>query len=150
MSSVPQHRQIFTSSLSFLLPLPPLVLGTRAFVTAKNEFVCAVEIGGVSLRCPPPSTKSFKSMVGGFKSYFVSDTHPLIAQPRPSTATHASTGVPRLPVLAMCPWEGVKSAATSGMPKTRRLRARRMMLSPSRLPSMQWEHSRTRLTPVPL
>ena len=149
MSSVPQHRHIFTSSLSFLLPLPPLVLGTRAFVTAKNEFVCAVEIGRM-FRFARPSTKSFKSMLGGFKSYFVSDTHPLIAQPRPSTATHASTGVPRLPVLAMCPWEGVKSAATSGMPKTRRLRARRLMLGPSLLPSMQWEHSRARLTPVPL
>ena len=125
------------------------VLSTRACVTSKNNSVCAVEIG-VFASLSSAKHKSFKSMLGGFKSYFVSDTHPLIAQPRPSTATHASTGVPRLPVLAMCPWEGVKSAATSGVPKTRRLRARRLMLSPSRLPSMQWEHNRTRLTPVPL
>jgi hypothetical protein len=76
-------------------------------------------LGALFAALSPPGTKSFKSMVGGFKSNFVSDTHPLIAQPRPSTATYASTGVPRLPVLAMCPWEGVKSAATSGMPKTR-------------------------------
>ena len=120
---------------------------------SKNNFVCAVKLGHILLRCPPLRTKSFKSIVGGFKSYFACDTHSLIAQPRPPTANHASTCVPRLPslpALGMCPREGVRSAATSGMPKTQRLRARRLKASPSRLPSMQWQNSRARLTPVAL
>ena len=68
-------------------------------------------------------------------------------------ATHASTGVPHLlnlPVLAM----GVRSAASSGIPTT--LRARLLMLQPSRLPLVQWLDSTARFssvccfTPVPL
>ena len=40
---------------------------------------------------------------------------------RPTTATHASTGVPRLPVVDIFD-VGVRSAASSGMPTTRRQR----------------------------
>ena len=92
-STTPTH--FYFPPMPFLLPLPPRVSSVLMH------------------SCPRQSTKSFKSMVGGFKSYFVSDTHPLIAQPRPPTATHASTGVPRLPGLPVtaCVMGGVRSAA---------------------------------------
>ena len=59
-------------------------------------------------------------MVDAFKSNYISDALPLAQL----TATHTSTGFPRLPNLPMQDIfdMGVRSAASSGMPTTRRQR----------------------------
>jgi len=121
------------SSLSLHCFFGTHVVQNEAFVNPKMTLFVLWKLGQISLRCPPRSTKSFKSMVGGFKS-----SSSLIRIP--SSLNHGHPRVDR----------GVRSAATSGMPTTRRLRARRLTLSPSRLTSMQWQNSRDRLTPVPL